>query len=394
LNLFVSDIAIGDDKSSFQMIKPLLNKIQAQYGGVTVLSPKILNDQKNFVSHEYFMPFYKSRLLFLRLLSELTLSLVPYVSYLLKVKNKRQIENVILYSPSIFLIFFVILQKFFSKKERRYFLILRDLFPIWAYDTGVIKNKAVYNFFWFVSSLQFKNFDVVGVQDEKAIKIIRKNYKVTSKIFVLPNWLANPLPLPDVNILKKEMKQLILNEEKYVIYTGNFGEAQGLVPLVKGFRKYIMNNFSINTKLLIVGEGKDFSELKTISEKSSGRILISEPIPEGACDLLIKNSVGGIVSLNRKHETNNIPGKFLKYLSLGIPVIANINSSNLNLSNQIQTNSLGIVFSADNLLEIENKWYTFFLQNFNSTEICEFFNKNCSFEYCAEPIFKWIKNEM
>ena len=64
-----------------------------------------------------------------------------------------------------------------------------------------------------------------------------------------------------------------------------------------------MNNSWINTKLLTVGEGRDFAELKTISEKSSGKILISEPIPESACDLVIKNSVGGIVSLNRKHKT-------------------------------------------------------------------------------------------
>ena len=138
LNLFVSDIAIGDERSSFQMLKPLLNKIQSEYGGVTVLSPKIIDQKQRYVLYQYFVPFYKNKSLILRFVSELTLSFIPYFSYLLNVKNKNNIQNVILYSPSIFLVFFVILQKFCSNKDLRYFIILRDLFPIWALDTGLI----------------------------------------------------------------------------------------------------------------------------------------------------------------------------------------------------------------------------------------------------------------
>ena len=113
MNLFVSDIAIGDKRSSFQMLQPLLDQIQNKYGGVIVLTPKILDRDQSYTLQEYYVPFYKNKLLFLRLFSEVTLSFIPYFSYLLKVKNKRDIKNVIIYSPSIFLVFFVIFQKFF-----------------------------------------------------------------------------------------------------------------------------------------------------------------------------------------------------------------------------------------------------------------------------------------
>ena len=70
LNLFVSDIAIGDKRSSFQMLQPLLDQIQNKYGGVIVLTPKILDRDQSYTLQEYYVPFYKNKLLFLRLFSE------------------------------------------------------------------------------------------------------------------------------------------------------------------------------------------------------------------------------------------------------------------------------------------------------------------------------------
>ncbi|WP_211160137.1 hypothetical protein [Aromatoleum aromaticum] len=36
----------------------------------------------------------------------------------------------------------------------------------------------------------------------------------------------------------------------------------------------------------------------------------------------------GVVALDRRHKTHNIPGKFLTYMQSGLPVLANINPGN------------------------------------------------------------------
>ena len=36
----------------------------------------------------------------------------------------------------------------------------------------------------------------------------------------------------------------------------------------------------------------------------------------------------GIVALDRRHKTHNIPGKFLSYMQSGLPVLASINAGN------------------------------------------------------------------
>ena len=393
MNLFLSDIAIGDARSSFQMINPLLENIQNEYEGITVLSPKILDAKQSYISHKYFMPFYKSQWLFLRLVSEATLSIIPFVYYLLKVKNKQNIKNIIVYSPSIFLVFFVMIHRiFFKKNDNRYFLILRDLFPIWANDTGLIKNVIVYKVLKFISSLQFRIFDVVGVQDCAAIETIKRNYKVTSKIIVLPNWAAKPNFRQDQIDLEDGLRKILLNNDKYVIYAGMFGEAQNLVPCIKGFQNYVNKNPQLKHKLLIIGNGRDSKVLKKIAVSSDNKIIFSDPIPESLCDILIRHSVGGIVSLSREHHTNNIPGKFIKYLSLGIPVMANINISNKELSRQIVDNSLGVVSFTDDVREIEKIWDRFLKLKYKNTALIEFFEKNYSFKRCAKPLLDWILN--
>ena len=159
----------------------------------------------------------------------------------------------------------------------------------------------------------------------------------------------------------------------------------------RGFQNYVIKNPHIKHKLLIIGRGEIIEVLKKLAVKSDNKIIISGSIPESSCDLLIRSSVGGIVSLSREHQTNNIPGKFIKYLSLGIPVLANINSSNEILSRQIIDNSLGISFT-DDIKKIEKAWEDFLKLKYKSSALMEFFEKNYSFKRCAKPLLDWIKN--
>ena len=81
------------------------------------------------------------------------------------------------WSPSIFFTPLVIYLKIINRC--RTYLILRDIFPQWAIDLGIIKNNFIAFIFKFFYYFQFLASDIVGIQsfgDHKYIprKIFRK----------------------------------------------------------------------------------------------------------------------------------------------------------------------------------------------------------------------------
>lgn len=55
----------------------------------------------------------------------------------------------------------------------------------------------------------------------------------------------------------------------------------------------------------------------------------------------------GLVALDPRHKSHNIPGKFLTYMQAGLPVLASINTDN-DLVRLIQENNVGRVSSETN----------------------------------------------
>ena len=54
----------------------------------------------------------------------------------------------------------------------------------------------------------------------------------------------------------------------------------------------------------------------------------------------------GLIALDTKHKSHNIPGKFLAYLQAGLPVLARINPNN-DLKHLIRREELGKVYTGD-----------------------------------------------
>ena len=176
---------------------------------MTVLSPKILDDKQNYIFLQVFCTVLQITLASIETHFRGDIKHRSICVLLIKKLKINKILKISLFiPPSIFLVFFVILHRIFYKNNNnRYFLILRDLFPIWAYNTGLIKYGIVYRVLKFISSLQFKFFDVIGVQDSAAIDTIKKYYNVTSKIIVLPNWVSEPELRQDQTELDDSLKR-------------------------------------------------------------------------------------------------------------------------------------------------------------------------------------------
>ena len=253
-------------------------------------------------------------------------------------------NGVIWYSPTIF---FGPLISYIKKTAKiKSYLILRDVFPEWAYDLGIIKKGMTYYLFKLIAKYQYSVANTIGVQTESNKKYFldwKKNNK-KRKLEVLNNWLAKP-------IIKKssiQIKDTILNNKKILVYIGNMGVAQDMPILINLAETFNSNN---NVGFLFVGRGTKVSELKQLAKnKALKNILFYDEIDSYEIFDLLKQCHVGMVALDPKHKSHNIPGKFLTYMQAGIPVLARINQDT-DLENIILQNKVGRVYTKSDLVE-------------------------------------------
>ena len=106
-----------------------------------------------------------------------------------------------------------------------------------------------------------------------------------------------------------------------------------------------------NVGFLFVGRGSEVERLKKITnEKLLNNVLFYDEINPDELDSLLKDCDVGIVALDPRHKSHNIPGKFLTYMQSGLPVLARINK-NTDLEKLININRVGKVYSGSNLNE-------------------------------------------
>lgn len=77
---------------------------------------------------------------------------------------------------------------------------------------------------------------------------------------------------------------------------------------------------------LFVGRGSEVPRLRAEAEKRglTNALFLNEVDPSEMPGLLAQCKVG-MLALDPRHKTHNIPGKFLTYLHAGLPVLARVN---------------------------------------------------------------------
>jgi len=118
------------------------------------------------------------------------------------------------------------------------------------------------------------------------------------------------------------------------------GIAQGmdiLLDLAETFRERQDVGF------LFVGRGSESKRLfNHATDRRLGNVLFFDEIdPDEIPDLYSQCHIG-MVALNPRHKSHNIPGKFVAYMQNGLPVLATINSGN-DLSEIIRREDVGRV---------------------------------------------------
>lgn len=242
-------------------------------------------------------------------------------------------DLIVFYSPTIF--FGELVGKLKELWHCPAYLILRDIFPQWAVDAGVMSKGPAYHFFRWKEFEQYKVADVIGVQSpanleyfaeqeqnrdrKEATAPLRSRYRLE----VLYNWTA-PDEAPKPSFAHRN--QLGLQDKVVFFYGGNIGVAQDMDNIIR-LAAHVQQEPQAH--FLLVGEGSEVERLKaSIYEQSLTNIQILPAVGQKEyLEMLVEFDVG-LMSLDRRLRTQNFPGKLLGYMSCGKPLLCSINPGN------------------------------------------------------------------
>ena len=340
--------------SAAVQLRDLVNELDEQGHEVTVLLPDStlasswqLDDRGKTKILRLRAPLTKDVSYFRRAIAEYRLANVMWKNYRKTPYRVRVYDGVIWYSPTIFL--GSLAAKLKQLSNCRSYLILRDIFPEWAVDMGLLRSGLIYRYFKSVEKYQYRQADVIGIQTPSNFSYFSQEHKdLSARVEVLNNWLA-PIGSSTSSI---NISSTTLAGRKILVYTGNIGIAQGIEILISLAETYIQDK---QVGFLFVGRGTAVEMLKKqVGIRQLDNVLVHDEIEPNEIPALLAQCKVGLIALDTRHRHDNIPGKFLAYMQAGLPVLATINAGN-DLEVMINQNRVGRVITSNNVAELKQQ---------------------------------------
>ena len=267
-------------------------------------------------------------------------SLIPFYAWRLIRRRVKEdtFDGIIYYSPSIF--FGPLVAKLKRRCNCKSYLVLRDFFPQWAVDAGLIKKGSlIERYFRFFEAVTYRNADMIGVMSPRNLEIFNQRTDGRYRASVLRNWTSIE-PHNVVDVTENLRQRLGLKDEIIFFYGGNIGHAQDMKNLMHLVRR--MQKFN-NAHFLFVGQGDEVRLINELAiEWKLGNYSYLPSVTQGEYrDMLTQVDVG-LFSLSAKHTSHNFPGKLLGYMVQALPILGSVNQDN-DLINLIQDNKAGFI---------------------------------------------------
>jgi glycosyltransferase involved in cell wall biosynthesis len=231
-------------------------------------------------------------------------------------------DLIVFYSPTIF--FGSLVRRLKSHWGCPAYLILRDIFPQWAVDAGILRKGLVWRYFRRKEVEQYDVADLIGVESPANLQYFSREFpKKGYHLQVLYNWTN-----PDVGDQPSAgyRERLGLQGKVVFLYGGNIGVVQDLDNIVRLAKRLAVDS---HIHFLLVGEGSEVLRLeRMIAEENLTNIQILSAVPEEQYMAMLSEADVGLISLDGRLRTHNVPGKMLGYMKCGKPVLASVSSGN------------------------------------------------------------------
>lgn len=269
-----------------------------------------------------------------------------------KVK-KEPFDLCVIHSPSIF---FGGLANKLKKRGAFVYVVLRDMFPQWAIDQGLIKKHSpIAWFFRYFERFIYKTANCIGVMSENNIGVLKSTYPSLPNVKVLMNWIEEE-PLEKKFRTTEFIDKLDFKDKVILFYGGNIGNAQDMTNIMR----LAKNLLSVpEARLLIIGQGDEFNLIKDLSNKwKLSNVTILPSVPQFEFRQILTSIDIGLFSLSKNHTTHNFPGKVLGYMLESIPILGSVNPNN-DLLEYVNNSNAGTVLinGEDDLLFDAAKGY-------------------------------------
>ncbi|KNC91481.1 glycosyltransferase family 4 protein [Trabulsiella odontotermitis] len=343
LALIIDDYLPGSTRIAAKMFHELAQEFVLRGHDVTVITPDTTLQEN--VSLDIFQGIktwrFKSGALkdvskTQRAINETLLSFRAWKSF----KNhitKDTFDGVIYYSPSIF--WGHLVKKIKARCNCPAYLILRDMFPQWVVDAGMLKaGSPIERYFRLFEKLSYRQASRIGLMSEKNLEVFR----ITNKGYpceVLRNWASLTPTVPPQDYLPLR-KRLGLEDKVIFFYGGNIGHAQdmaNLMRLARSMMEYPQAHF------LFIGQG---DEVELINELATEWALTNftylPSVNQDEFKFILSEMDIGLFSLSARHCSHNFPGKLLGYMVQSIPILGSVNVGN-DLLDIVNQNKAGFI---------------------------------------------------
>jgi glycosyltransferase involved in cell wall biosynthesis len=244
-------------------------------------------------------------------------------------------DLIVFYSPTIF--WGALVKRLKSLWGCRAYLILRDIFPAWAVDAGVLRKGLIYRFFRRREIQQYDVADCIAVQSPANLTYFCREFAARRyPVEVLYNWASShEEDLPATHY----RKQLGLEGKVIFLYGGNLGVANDVDNIVRLAARLSREE---HIHFLLVGDGSEAARLKrSVAENGLHNLQILPPVNHREYLAMLSECDVGLLSLDRRLKTHNVPGKLLGYMYWSKPTLASINPGN-DLFEILEKNNAGL----------------------------------------------------
>ena len=315
---------------------------------------------------------------------------IRYSSLIIRSLKKIKIEKVdgiISFSPSIFYSRAITWVK--NKYKIKAYLIVRDIFPKWLLDAGILKPGLLFSFFKRVEQKLYKSVDFVGIESVKDLDYFKPYLNNLTHLEVLDNWGSSLEPLD----IEEYNSSVLPSDRVNIIYGGNMADAQDLYSLLDDLEDSALDDKAF---LTLIGSGHQLDNIKSlISSKNLKNVKLLDEVDQKTYLGILKKADIGLVSLNKKLKSNNFPLKMMGYIQLSKPILASVNENN-EIINIIKNNDIGLVsVSGDsesfnkNLQDMIEDKEKIKIQGDNALTL---FNSRFTVTIAIEKILKQFKN--
>lgn len=344
LALIIDDYLPDSTRVGAKMFHELALELMASGHNVTVITPAVGQAQKfteqsidGVTVWRFSSGPIKDVGKVMRALNETLLSFRAWSAIKQNV-NEHTFDGVIYYSPSIF--FGGLVNKIKQLSNCSSYLVLRDLFPQWVIDAGMLnKSSLIARYFKFFEQYSYQAANTIGLMSEKNREVFSQSNRADYPTEILRNW-ADTTP-SNIDISANSIRtQLQLENKVIYFYGGNIGHAQDMANLMR-----LAKNMQHCTQahFLFIGQGDEVDLINQLAQQWQLTNYSYLPsVDQNQFKRILADIDIGLFSLSAKHTAHNFPGKLLGYMVQSLPILGSVNSGN-DLKELVNSSGAGFI---------------------------------------------------